>query len=248
MIKDLKAGEVLQDIVGNVYGSLTVLSDYQRRYYQHGTKIYFKCRCSCGFEKYYERCSILRRKVTYCEHCRPRGVRHSRLYHIYYGMLQRCNNPNMNSYRIYGGKGVCVCTEWLSSYDAFRDWAVSSGYHDGLSIDRIDSNGNYCPENCRWITLSENSGRANIGRQKNKTSLKEVYAILPNGEKEEITNIKKFAEKYGLSKPSVYAALHGRISPTYHGYIFHSDKTRQEGVTTIETARQKKSLSRNGVE
>ena len=69
-------------------------------------------------------------------------------------MLQRCENPNRENYPSYGGRGIVVCDEW-HTYTLFRDWALSQGYSDELSIDRIDVNGDYCPKNCRWATPKE---------------------------------------------------------------------------------------------
>ena len=74
-------------------------------------------------------------------------------------MKRRCYNPNCTQYKYYGGKGVKVCAEWLE-YEGFKSWALANGYADNLSIDRIDSNGNYEPENCQWITMAENIARA----------------------------------------------------------------------------------------
>ena len=74
-------------------------------------------------------------------------------------MKRRCYNPNCTQYKYYGGKGVKVCVEWLE-YEEFKAWAIANGYADNLTIDRIDSNGNYEPENCQWITMSENIARA----------------------------------------------------------------------------------------
>lgn len=78
----------------------------------------------------------------------------SRLYRIWLGMKSRCNNPRVDSYPQYGGRGIKVCNEW-NDYLAFKEWAISNGYCDNLSIDRIDTNGDYTPQNCRWATLVE---------------------------------------------------------------------------------------------
>lgn len=79
----------------------------------------------------------------------------NRLYRIYYGMLSRCFNKNEHHYPDWGGRGITVCDEWRSSFDSFERWALSNGYADNLSIDRINNDGNYCPENCRWATAKE---------------------------------------------------------------------------------------------
>lgn len=84
---------------------------------------------------------------------------HPRLHRIWVGMRARCRNPNQSSYAYYGGKGVTVCGEW-QSFENFLAWAAAHGYAEDLSIDRIDSSGNYEPSNCRWITMNLNRLRA----------------------------------------------------------------------------------------
>lgn len=114
-----------------------------------------------------------------------------RLTRIREGMKQRCHNPKNPGYASYGGKGVKVCDEWREPRFGlyhFIEWAISHGYSQTLTIDRIDPDGDYCPDNCRWITASENSSRANHAKRfhdayefirENRESIAEIS---PSGE------------------------------------------------------------------
>ena len=82
---------------------------------------------------------------------------HPKLFLVWETMRNRCNNPHREKYKDYGSRGICVCEEWNNSAQNFCEWALSNGYKEGLQIDRIDNDGNYCPENCRWVTPKENS-------------------------------------------------------------------------------------------
>ena len=83
------------------------------------------------------------------------GERNTKLYSVWSSMKTRCNNPNDKEHKNYGGRGIKVCKEWEESFSKFSEWAKHNGYKEGLTIERINVNGNYCPENCTWITIEE---------------------------------------------------------------------------------------------
>ena len=219
--------KVKTDLVGKRFGSLVVQNKFQRVRQQHGTKIKWLCRCDCGNEMYLFRESILHHTDNYCQACKPIARRNTKLYHIYHGMLQRCYNPNNPSYPKYGGAGIYVCDEWRKSYDAFLEWAVQTGYHEPLTIDRRESGGPYAPWNCQWLSLSDNSAKANLGRQKNHSKLCDMYAKHKDGTLVQITNIAEFCRTHDLKYTTVMAYLHGRCSTDhrYHGWQFYSNLT-----------------------
>lgn len=97
-----------------------------------------------------------------------------RLYKIWQGMRQRCNNSNNKDYGGYGGRGIKVCAEWDGNSSEFMRWALENGYSEKLSIDRIDTNGSYCPDNCRWATATQQARNKRIERT-NTTGVKGVH-------------------------------------------------------------------------
>lgn len=163
-----------------------------------GRKSYWKCKCECG-NYTTVRSDCLKdgnTKSCGCLNYKPTRVKHNetktKLYGVWSGMKTRCAKSYHYHYHLYGGRGIKVCDEWLD-YETFRDWALLNGYKEGLSIDRIDVNGDYCPDNCRWVTMQE--------QQHNKrTNIELTY----NGE---TMNIRKWADKLGVT----YNLLYGRL-------------------------------------
>ena len=160
----------MRNEIGNTYGRLTVIAfDHKRKGH-----IYYKCACECGCVTVAEAgslrkgrtksCGCLRRELGVENHLTHGHSDRERLYNIWIGIRQRCNNSNYKLYKWYGGKGVKLCDEW-NDYAAFRAWAYANGYQDpqdgqtkgdAMSIDRIEPDGDYAPNNCRWVSLREN--------------------------------------------------------------------------------------------
>lgn len=190
------------DLSGMRFGKLTAL--YRAENYSTGNRhTRWHCICDCGNEKdicTYSLtkgitrscgCSVSEHMIQYHDK-HGRRVNDERLHSIWCNMRQRCNNPHAKAYHNYGGRGIKVTPEW-SEYPNFEKWALSSGYSKELTLDRIDVEGNYCPENCRWISHKEqcNNTRYNIFVE----YLGEKYTIA------------QLSEKTGIK----YSILYGRI-------------------------------------
>lgn len=120
-------------------------------------------------------------------------------YNIWQNIKQRCSNPKHPSYKRYGGRGITICDEWLN-INKFAEWAISSGWKEGLSIDRIDNNGDYCPENCRWVSIAENS------RKKSTTKIDMITAQEIRSRINE--NWYDLAKEYGCTHGNIWFIMH----------------------------------------
>ena len=154
--------------IGKKYNMLTVIGFDKKIYNSRQQAWRWRVRCDCGnetivspsklFSGATKSCGCMKvdRCKTYTEKYRTiHGGRHERLYAIWHGMKERCYTRTNKDYKNYGERGIAICDEWKNDYAAFREWAKLNGYKDGLTIERKDYNADYCPENCTWITLAE---------------------------------------------------------------------------------------------
>lgn len=155
--------------IGQQYGHLTVIDRAEPIIRPNGDILKaWLCECDCvnKTRRIVDENSLKynHTKSCGCTRHKTHGLSYSRIYKIYYAMLQRCTNENYRQYNDYGGRGIKVCKEWQDDFMNFYNWAIENGYSDSLSIDRKNVNGDYCPENCMWSTSIEqaNNKRNNI--------------------------------------------------------------------------------------
>ena len=193
------------NLTGQQFGRLTVIKRVENDK-NRGTQ--WLCQCNCQNKtKKIIRGSSLRNGQTQscgCLHTemlvnrnKTHNLSKSRLYKILYAMKNRCYYPKDKCYNCYGGRGITVCDEWLHDFQAFYDWAMAHGYNESLTIDRIDTNGNYEPSNCRWITNKE--------QQYNKSN---NHLITYNGET-------KTAKQWSIELGIEYGTLLSRLNRSH---------------------------------
>ena len=193
------------DLLGQRFGRLTAIAKVEGK----TSTWVFECDCGnivilktsriLGGQK---SCGCLRKEVAieWAKSHTTHGDSKTKLYRKYRSMINRCYSASNHNYKRYGGRGIKVCDEWLNSFEAFKEWAYSTGYDPSLdgkkeqSIDRIDNDGNYCPENCRWATARE--------QQKNR----ECTTLYPYND--QMYSASEFADIFGITeKTFVYNRL-----------------------------------------
>lgn len=192
------------DLTGQKFGKLTVVRRVEDKIQPSGQrKTAWLCRCECGGETIVtstnlkntstQSCGCLQKQIQANNKSRTtHGMSYTRLYRIWNGMRQRCDNPKAVSYKYYGGEGKAVCEEW-NTFATFRDWALRNGYQDGLTIDRIDGMKGYTPDNCRWVN-----------RKTQQNNRRNNHSIIYNGEK---LTVAQLATKYNMNYSTVCTRL-----------------------------------------
>jgi len=150
----------IKDLTGKKFGKLAVLEFIGIS--KHVAK--WLCRCECGNitvvtcgslrNGHTQSCGCLRDEKT-IEHNTTHGLSDHPLYPVWNDMRKRCKNKNAKRYKDYGGRGIKICEEWGKTPELFIKWAEQNGYKEGLTIDRIDNNSDYCPKNCTFSTMAE---------------------------------------------------------------------------------------------
>lgn len=157
---------ITKDLRNKRFGRLTAIGPTAER--SSNGCVLWRCMCDCGRETIVPTDILLRGESNSCGCLHKEVVRRSmtelstkhslsktKLYGVWSTMKSRCYNPCTKSYKDYGARGISVCDEWKNDVAAFYEWAMSNGYEEGLTIDRIDVNSDYSPNNCRWITIQE---------------------------------------------------------------------------------------------
>ena len=150
------------DLLGQRFGRLTAIERCE--FPNLRPKWRWRCLCDCGNEVFVSTtdlnsghtlsCGCLRKERISESHT-THGFSKTKLYRVWKGISCRCENQNQKSFKSYGGRGIQMCETWRKSFPEFRRWALENGYEEGLSIERIDVDGDYCPENCTWISMKE---------------------------------------------------------------------------------------------
>jgi len=184
---------------GDRFGEWTVIKEVEPIYYGNKKYRIFLCRCSCGAVKELSLMKLRGPRSNKCRSCATRetktthGCSDTRLYRVWKGMKYRCYNENFPSYSRYGGRGIGICKEWKNTFAVFKKWAEKTGYREPLTIERINNDKGYSPENCKWIPKKDQSLNRNSRRE-----------LEYNGVKK---SVKEWAEEYGMKYDTLWMRL-----------------------------------------
>lgn len=194
------------DIKNKRFGRLIAL--YEKERGSRRRHAIWHCVCDCGKEVDVSKQQLLSLRTKSCgcyrkektsKKMKTHGLSKKRIYHIWCRMKSFCLNKKSSKFKNYGERGIYICDKWKKSFESFEDWAEKSGYNDSLTIDRIDVNGNYEPNNCRWIPMKDQAW--------NKRNT--VYITI-NGKK---MNLKEAEKNYGIKYQKIYNRLQRGWSP-----------------------------------
>lgn len=199
--KEMMSEKSFKDLKGKRFGEWTVLDLSGKNKYNQRL---WKCKCSCGEIAEVTSGVLLGGYSRSCRDCaykkkgenqKTHGMSRNRIYKIYQGVLNRCNNKNNYSFEHYGGRGIMVCDKWSGEhgFENFYKWAIENGYSEELTIDRIDVNGNYEPDNCRWVDM-----KAQANNRRNNVS------IMYNGKNQTLA---QWSEELGINFYTLYARI-----------------------------------------
>lgn len=221
------------------YGRLTVIGEvYYKKIKNFGNYQFVKAKCDCddNIREYRvdqlkcgntKSCGCLSREKA-AQRMTKHGLSGTRIYSIWKDMRKRCNNSNSSTYKYYGRKGIKVCDEW-NDFMNFYNWSMKNGYADELTIDRVDSSGNYEPNNCRWITKSKNIAK----RNKENIRITRVYKYTsPDYKTGYFNNAAEFARNNNLCSKRIYDVCNKKIKQ-YKGWHFEIIKELNKGQETI---------------
>ena len=158
------------DLIGRRFAKLVVLKEHPERGNGH---VQWECICDCGTKSIVQGVHLVSGHTQTCgcsrmKHLQTVNVTHGMsktgLYHIWSSMKSRCYYKKNVSFYRYGRRGISVCREW-EKFENFYEWAINNGYKPGLSIDRIDNNGNYEPSNCKWSTIIEQANNMSSNKK-----------------------------------------------------------------------------------
>ena len=197
------------DLKNQKFGKLTVIERVSNKKY----KVAWKCLCDCGNETIVLTTNLTSKRILSCgclklekliERSTTHNQRHTKLYEVWKTMKQRCLNPNHKSYHNYGGRGIIVCDEWKNNYQAFYEWSMNNGYKEGLSIDRINNDGNYEPSNCRW---ADRITQCNNTRQNKPIEINGVSKTITQWSKDYNISANLVRSRYYTQKWDIIKAL-----------------------------------------